>query len=126
MKAILIFIILLMAAPAWAVPHKYRERVYQAQWCNDHHGQMEVTLPDRTRADCLTDRYAVEVDFAYKWHEATGQSMHYAAMVGKQPAIVLILERASDERFLHILQHDFYWIRVFTMTPADIKQRRLP
>ena len=59
----------------------------------------EYKLKDNTRVDCLTDEYAVEVDFAKKWAEAVGQSLHYAEMTGKKPAIVLIAGK-SDSRHL--------------------------
>lgn len=117
----LILAILFLASPAWATPHIYKERIYQRVWCKAHNGRVEVELQDKTRVDCLTETYAVEVDFASKWAEAVGQSMHYSAMTGKQPAIVLIIEKPAEKRFLRRLQKEFYWIRVFTIGPADIK-----
>jgi hypothetical protein len=58
-------------------------------------GEREVTLPDRTRVDLLTPDYAIEVDRARKWAQAVGQSLHYARMTDRRPAIVL-LSRAED------------------------------
>lgn len=65
--------------------------------------------------------YAVEVDFADKWAEAIGQSMHYARLTGKEPAVLLILEKKGDERYLQRLEQTAYWIRVFIIGPEDIK-----
>jgi hypothetical protein len=58
-------------------------------------GEIEVTLPDRTRVDLLTRNHAFEVDRARKWPQAIGQSLHYARMTDRRPAIVL-LSRAED------------------------------
>lgn len=69
--------------------HKYPEKYYQQKYCV---GEMEVKLADKTRIDCLMDEYAIEFDFANKWAEAIGQSLHYAFMSGKKAGIVLIVE----------------------------------
>lgn len=80
--------------------HKMPEREYVSQHCD---GDMEFVLPGRTRVDCLTDKYAIEFDFAPKWAEALGQSLHYAYMTRRDPAIYLILESKKDMRFVNIL-----------------------
>ena len=45
--------------------------------------------------DLLTPDYAIEVDRARRWAQAVGQSLHYARMTDRRPAIVL-LSRAED------------------------------
>ncbi len=80
--------------------HKMPEREYVSQYCS---GKIEFILPDRTRVDCLTDKYAIEFDFASKWAEAVGQSLHYAYRTGRLPAIYLILESKTDIRFVDIV-----------------------
>lgn len=70
--------------------------IYQYKWCKKWHGQAEYKLPDGTRVDVVTKNYAVEFDFAPKWAEAVGQSLHYGRMTGKKPAIVLIIEKPKD------------------------------
>lgn len=60
---------------------------------------MEYILADKTRVDCLTNEYAIEVDFAQKWAEAIGQSLYYAHMTGKKPAIGFIVGD-GDERYI--------------------------
>lgn len=80
------------------------ERDYQLTMCEAFGGQAEVVLRDRTRVDCLTAGYAIEVDFARKWHEAIGQALHYASMTGRRPGIVLILRTESDLRYWRRLQ----------------------
>jgi len=57
------------------------EKDYQDEWCQ---GEKEHGLSDRTRVDCLTDTHAIEIEFANKWKEAIGQSLHYSLMTGKK------------------------------------------
>ena len=78
------------------------ERDYQHQWCTERGGKMEVVMSDGTRADCVTDTHAIEFDFAPKWAEAIGQSMHYAILTKKKAGIVLIMG-PTDTRFLERL-----------------------
>jgi len=86
---------------------------------------MEVVLSDRTRVDCLTDKYAVEADFSHKWAEAIGQSLFYSAMTGKQPGILLILEKPHERRYLKRLRRaveEFNLpIKVWIMRPEDLE-----
>ena len=79
--------------------HLYPERYYQNIWCKENNGQTEVKLIDNTRIDCLTSTHAIEFDFASKWAEAIGQSLHYAYMTNKTPAIVLIIEKEADFKY---------------------------
>lgn len=57
-------------------------------------------MPDGSRADCANATHVVEFDFGKKWAESTGQALNYGAQSGKTPGIVLILEKAGDERYL--------------------------
>ena len=76
------------------------EREYQEAFCSGIGGQAEIVLSDRTRVDCLTDTHAIEVDYARKWAEAIGQSLHYAKMTGKAPGISLIIDSDKEQRYL--------------------------
>lgn len=76
------------------------EADHAAPWCRAHDGQLEYVLTDRSRVDCLTADYAVEVDYAEKWAEAIGQALFYAAMTGKRPGVVLLLRAPGDSRHL--------------------------
>lgn len=95
-------------------PKKLREADYVRSWCK---GEVEHVLKDSTRVDCLTDEYAIEFDFAKKWAEAVGQSLHYARMTGKKPGIVLILREPGEQRFLKRLMPlaDQQGIKVWTL-----------
>ena len=95
---------------------KYKEKHYQTLLCNELDGVMEQSLLDRTRVDCLTDIYAIEVDFAKKWAESVGQSLYYAEMTQKKPGIGIIVgDNKRDKRHLKRLKvlAKKYNIRIF-------------
>lgn len=92
--ALTILLILMFAESARAL-----EKNYQKSWCASMGGQMEVVLEDKSRVDCVTDEYAVEVEYAKKWAESIGQSLYYATVLDKKPGI-LIIKKAGDERFI--------------------------
>jgi hypothetical protein len=120
MKYIIIFLLLINTAFA----HEYLEKEYQDKWCKEHKGSLEVVLKSGERADCITNEYAIEFDFAKKYCEAIGQSLLYSIESNKKAGIVLILEKASDEKYLkrlHIVS-DIYNIRVWTVDLDYIKQ----
>lgn len=94
---------------ASSLPEKY----YQEKWCREHNGQAEATLPDRTRADCITATHAIEFDFGKKWAESLGQALYYSLQTGKRAGIVLILEKQSDMK---------YWLRL----NSTIRHSKLP
>ena len=95
---------------------KHNEKYYQTKLCNKLDGKMEYRLFDRTRVDCLTDNYAIEVDFAKKWAEGIGQSLYYSDVTGKSPAVALIVGK-KDKRFLKRLKRiaKKYDIKVFVI-----------
>ena len=82
---------------------KHNERYYQEKMCKKMDGLVEYRLKDKTRVDCLTDDYAIEVDFAKKWAEGIGQALFYALMTGKEPAVGLIVGE-KDTRYLKRLK----------------------
>ena len=76
------------------------EAYYQDIAAKKYSGQTEVTMPDGTRCDIVTETHAIEVDFADKWAEAIGQSLNYSFQLNKKAGILLILEKPDDERHL--------------------------
>lgn len=98
-KTICLLFFTLVAYPA----HAKNESVYRDKWCREHNGKIEVTLPDRTRCDCLTDTHATEFDRGKKWAEAIGQALYYSLQTGKRAGVVLIIESKKDRK---------YWIRL--------------
>ena len=77
--------------------HNYQESDYVNAYCN---GQIEYVLNDLTRIDCLTEDYAIEFDWAKKWAESVGQSMYYAEMTERLPAVAIIMKSPRDERYI--------------------------
>ena len=98
-----------------------KERDYQVPFCKALDGEIEYVLEDRTRIDCLTDIYAIEIDYAKKHHEAVGQALYYGIVTGRKPAVALIVG-INDKRFLNRLRivSKKVGIKVFIIT----KQRR--
>lgn len=100
---ILILMCMACTMPAGA-KHLHTEREYQAYWCNAHDGKMEVVMKNGSRADCITDKYAVEVDFASKYHQCHGQAMEYSAQTGKHALCLLIVESDKDLKYVKRLR----------------------
>ncbi|MBS4759135.1 MAG: hypothetical protein KHX03_00350 [Clostridium sp.] len=126
MRIFLISIILFLATPVFA-SHQYLEKEYQNQWCKANKGLTEVTLPDSVRVDCVTDEYAIEFDFAYKWAESIGQSLYYSHCTGKKAGVVLIMEKPQkDMKYFERLNAvaKKYNIKVWTMTPCDMIDKK--
>lgn len=50
--------------------------------------------------DCLTDKYAIEVENAPNWHQAPGQAIWYAMLWNRRPAIMMIVRSLKEEKYL--------------------------
>ena len=62
-------------------------------------GEREVAVTSGF-VDLLTDKLAIEVDFASKWKEAVGQSLWYGLQTNRKPAIVLIKRKKTDQKYV--------------------------
>jgi len=102
---------------------KESEAWFQQVWCESLEGKMEVMLDDFTRVDCLTPEYAIEMDFAHKWHEAIGQALHYARKTHKKPGIVLVLKSKSENQYVTqlkaTLKHFELPVKVWQLGPWE-------
>lgn len=78
---------------------KKNEAYYTNVICNNLNGKAEHRLTDNTRIDCLTQKYAIELDWANKWHEGITQALYYAMKSGKEAKLVLLTTRKDDKRF---------------------------
>lgn len=111
-----------LSGAAWA-GHRLPERVYQVEWCQQARGKLEVVMADGTRCDCLTRTHAVEVDFGRKWAEALGQALNYAMHTGKQPGILLVIERPKDfeavDRLQRIAERWGLPLRIWTVVDME-------
>lgn len=81
-----------------------KESYYVDNWCTSDFGRKEFILWDKSRCDCLTKDYAVEFDFASKWAESVGQSLYYAKLTRRKPAVALILTKWSDIIYMKRLE----------------------
>lgn len=115
MKLILLCILLI---PTLA--YSASEADHVKAWCP---GEIEYVLEDSTRVDCLTDEYAIEFDWDYKWAESIGQSLHYSLMTGKKAGVVLIIDDNSINYINRLLgvasQHG---IRVWLMRNLNVSE----
>jgi len=106
-------------------PEKINEKWYQERWCALHNGKAEVRLKDNTRCDCILSDHAIEVDYARKWAEAIGQSLHYARMTGENAGILLIVEDNKDQKHLNrlkkVIGHHKLPIKVWITNQSDLK-----
>ena len=128
-KIILLIIVLLAGLSVWCGSYplknaqlepkqRYKEADYVNAYCS---GQIEYELPDRTRVDCLTDEYAIEFDWAKKWAEAIGQSLYYAKMTSKTPAIALIVKKPTDRKYIERIKTVDQDIKIFVIRASDYK-----
>jgi len=99
MKIINLLLLLLVLFPSNAFAKT--ERDYQDEFCID--GVKEYILDDKTRVDCLTEDYAIEIDYAKKFYECIGQSIYYGLQTKRQPACALIVGE-NDEKYLKRLE----------------------
>lgn len=102
----------------------HREKCYQNFFAKRMNGTTEVLMPDNTRCDILTENLAIEVDFAPKWAEAIGQSLHYAKMVNRQAGIVIVIRKKIDhlhvKKLLGVIQEYNLPIQVFQLEVKDL------
>lgn len=119
--------IILLSPIVLNAKHLHKEKYYQNIFCNKIHGIKEYTLQDKTRIDCLTKTYAIEVDFANKWAESIGQSLYYGLMSNKRPGVLLIMEKPKkDIRYLRRLKKisEIQNIRIWTIDKDLVIQAR--
>jgi len=95
-----LYLVLLLLCSSLSAERLNSESYYQKIAAEKYRGETEVSMPDGTRCDIVTETHAIEVDFADKWGEAIGQSLNYAFQSGKKAGILLILESPSDEKHL--------------------------
>ena len=98
---ICIILLCSLYSDAYGSKRRHHESYYQERWCERSKGQQEFVLPDRTRADCITDTLVVEVDFANKaWSEGIGQVLYYSLVTDKQAMLVIICEDPKDLKYI--------------------------
>jgi hypothetical protein len=92
-------------------------------------GKAKMEVPVKYgRVDLLTDDYAIEVDSLEKFHEAIGQSLHYAKETGKKPGIAIFImdPKQSDKAKLKYLIRlcNYYRIKVWFINEELEKEKK--
>ena len=97
----------------------YSENEINKAWCLSIGGNDQYITKYGTYVDCLTEQYAIETEFDYKWKEAIGQSLHYAEATKKKAAILLIKRKQSNKDYynelMNVINKYNLPIRVFTI-----------
>ena len=107
-----------------------KEDFYSSIWCSANNGREEVKTSMGTRADCVLDDYAVEVDFDTKWAEGLGQALHYSVEFERPAAVLLILKNHNGKdrsKYVDRLQSTIDGagldVTVFTIESKDYELR---
>lgn len=101
-KIICIGLIISILVPAAVFAGRlHPKRWYQERWCAKYFDNSTVSVSDQY--DCLSKKYVIEFDYADKWYESIGESLHYALQTSRKAGIVLIMEKESDMK---------YWIKL--------------
>lgn len=98
MKKLLI-VFLFFNFTAHASPTKKNEAYFNHIYCQNIQGQEEFRLANKVRIDCLTDEFAIEMDWAKKWYEGITQALYYGMKTGKKPRLVLIMKSGKDQKY---------------------------
>jgi len=81
------------------------EKHINQSWCSAIGGVLEYRTKYGTYVDCLTEEYAVEVEFDYNWKESIGQALHYAEATNRSAGILLINRNKSRVNYLEQLNN---------------------
>lgn len=67
--------------------------------------EKEFTLPAGQRIDLFDEHnnIAYEIDWAYKWTEAIGQSLIYKIKTNSNPGVILLMKTGEDEHYLNAI-----------------------
>ena len=122
-----ILCLLIFIYPAHAKKRIHYEKTYQKQFCEQIGGGTEYYLLDRSgRVDCITNEYAIEVDFANKYTEGVTQALYYGMKTNRKSGLLLIVEDDSERKYVDrtegVIKHYNLPIRLWTITPCDIKK----
>lgn len=86
-----------LAFLAWSVSPAVSLEESAVQACICKQGRQEVATQAGTFVDCLTGRFAIEVDPSERWAEALGQALHYALESKRAAKVVLYCDSLQDD-----------------------------
>ncbi len=100
---------LLLALPQPALA--FKEIEVQERYCVGL--PINQYLNDGTEVDCIRGDLAIEVDFTEHWAQSIGQSLHYAQLLARRPAVILVCNenlrvdtcRRHVKRFVDTINH---------------------
>jgi len=114
-KTLLLSVLLLQAGPIFAPPIEFDpapapapvkgQKKGEVQYVQEYAKvlfedyELEYYLPDGRRVDILTDTYAYECDFSYKYTEGVTQALAYALATNRSPGLMLLMKGSDDERY---------------------------
>ena len=84
------FTVSLFVAPALSAD-AWHEADYRDALCAGM--KMEVRLSPQSRADCVSDTHAIEVEWADKFKEGVGQALVYSTQSTLVPGLILVCRR---------------------------------
>jgi hypothetical protein len=97
MKLLLSTLLVLIISSLLEAKNLRKEKFYQKIFCSKFNGILEYRLKDKSKVDCLTKTYAIEVDFSKKWAESIGQSLYYSLETNTRPGVLLITEKKQKD-----------------------------
>ncbi|MCR8827617.1 hypothetical protein [Pseudosulfitobacter koreensis] len=90
-----VFLVAIVLAASMATAQsKIKEREFQERFCVGMN--LEVITEAGTKADCVSDEYAIEVEKSHKWAEAIGQALHYGVELERQAGIIIVCEDTAN------------------------------
>ena len=81
------------------------EELINSEWCIEQEGITEYRTIYGTYIDCLTEDFAIEVEYDYNWKESIGQALHYAEATNRNPGILFIKRSKSKKNYLNELHN---------------------
>lgn len=108
----------------------YNERDFQEAFNKVYfNGRAKTEVPVKYgRVDLLTDEYAIEVDKLENFHEAIGQTLHYAKETGKKPAVAIFIvdHEPGDKQKLKYVTWlcNYYKIKVWFINEELAKAKK--
>jgi len=84
--------------------HKKQDADYVKEWCDSRGGTKwvrgETSSGKRVEADCVTDKFAVEVDSAEDWERNLMQAKKYGSAFDRTPMLVLVVEEPHQRKYV--------------------------
>ncbi|MEZ4744414.1 MAG: hypothetical protein R3A80_07625 [Bdellovibrionota bacterium] len=88
--------------------HSAQDGDYSKAWCEENNGYHQKPLGSYGRADCVTDKFAAEIEFIdLVVKQGIAQATRYAHATKKQALVVVIVENEAELTLF--LKQKTYW-----------------